>query len=232
MTGTLYGVGVGPGDPELMTLKAVRVIRECPVLAVPQTGGSRQVALAIARQVVPELDQKQILSFAFPMTKHQEQLEQNRKEIAQTIQKVLLSGKDVAFLTLGDPSIYSTYWYIHQRILQEHLPAKIIAGVPSFCAAAARLNLALAEADEPIHIIPASYPETEAALSLKGTKVLMKMGRQLEPVKTMLQQHGLLSGAMLVQNCGLEQEFVFRDMHKASGDASYFSIIVVKEEGK
>lgn len=232
MTGTLYGVGVGPGDPELITLKAVRVIQECPVLAVPQTGQSRQVALSIVQQAVPGLEEKQILSLAFPMIKDHDQLEQNRDRIAGQIREVLLTGKDVAFLTLGDPGIYSTYWYIHQRILAEHLPAEIIAGVPSFCAAAAKLHVALAEADQPIHVIPASYPDTEAALSLKGTKVLMKMGRQLDPVKTMLNERGILSGAMLVQNCGMEQEVVCRDLQKACANDSYFSIIVLKEDSR
>lgn len=229
MTGTLYGVGVGPGDPELITLKAVRIIRDCPVLAMPQTGESRQVALAIAQQAIPDLEQKQWLSLPFPMTKNEEQLQQNRDRIAGQIQEVLQAGKDIAFLTLGDPSIYSTYWYIHQRILAAGLPAEMIAGVPSFCAAAARLNVALAEADQPIHIIPASYPDTQSALSLKGTKVFMKMGRQFEAVKTMLRKPGLW--AMLVQNCGLEQEVVCLDLEQAPEQASYFSIIVVKEDG-
>lgn len=230
MTGTLYGIGVGPGDPELITLKAVRMIRECPVLAVPQTGASRQAALAIAQQAVPGLEEKEILSLTFPMTKDHGQLEQNRDRIARQIKDVLLTGKDVAFLTLGDPSVYSTYWYIHQRILAEHLPAEMVAGVPSFCAAAAKLGVALAEAGQPIHIIPASYPDTEAALSLKGTKVLMKMGRQLEPVREMLREHGLLAGAMLVQNCGMEHEAVCRDLRETIANDSYFSILVVKED--
>ncbi|MCI9575402.1 MAG: precorrin-2 C(20)-methyltransferase [Clostridiales bacterium] len=230
MIGTLYGVGIGPGDPELITLKAARIIRQCPILAVPQTGDSRQVALSIASQAIADLEQKEILSLPFPMTKNQEELDRNRDRIAGLITAKLLGGHDVAFLTLGDPTVYSTYWYIHQRILEQNLSAEIIPGVPSFCAVAAKLNTALAEADQPIHILPASYPDTEAALSQTGTKVLMKMGKQLESVKEMLKTKGLYHHAKMVQNCGLEQELVCQNLDDAGNAASYFSIILVKEE--
>ena len=146
MIGTLYGVGIGPGDPELITFKAARIIQQCPILAVPQTGDSRRVALSIASQAIADLEQKEILSLPFPMTKNQEELDRNRDRIAGLITAKLLAGHDIAFLTLGDPTVYSTYWYIHQRILAQNLSAEMIPGVPSFCAVAAKLNLALAEA--------------------------------------------------------------------------------------
>ena len=114
-TGTLYGVGVGPGDPELITQKAVRIIRQCPVIAAPQTGQARQVAFGIASQAVENLDQKTILALPFPMVKDAEVLSKTRDELAAMLENPLREGKDVAFLTLGDPTIYSTYWYLHQR---------------------------------------------------------------------------------------------------------------------
>lgn len=230
MIGTLYGVGIGPGDPELITFKAARIIQQCPILAVPQTGDSRRVALSIASQAIADLEQKEILSLPFPMTKNQEELDRNRDRIAGLITAKLLAGHDIAFLTLGDPTVYSTYWYIHQRILAQNLSAEMIPGVPSFCAVAAKLNLALAEADQPIHILPASYPSTEAALSQPGTKVLMKMGKQLEPVKKMLKTKGLYHRAKMVQNCGFEQELICHNLDDSGNSSSYFSIIIVKEE--
>ena len=99
-----------------------------------------------------------------------------------------------------------------------------------FCAAAACLDLALVEADEPLHVLPASYAVTEEALALPGTKVLMKMGRSLEETRETLRKQGLLSRAMLVQNCGLPGERICRDWENEPLDPSYFSMIVIKEE--
>ena len=229
MIGTLYGVGIGPGDPELITFKAARIIQQCPILAIPQTGDSRRVALSIASQAIADLEQKEILSLPFPMTKNQEELDRNRDRIAGLITAKLLAGHDIAFLTWGDPLVYSTYWYIHQRILAQNLSAEMIPGVPSFCAVAAKLNLALAEADQPIHILPASYPSTEAAVPTRH-KSADENGKQLEPVKKMLKTKGLYHRAKMVQNCGFEQELVCHNLDDSGNSSSYFSIIIVKEE--
>ena len=147
MNGTLYGVGIGPGDPELITLKAVRIIEQSPVIAVPKTGESRRVALSIAEQTIPHIHEKEVLSLHFPMTKDKCMIDTNRDEIAKQIIDILKEGKDIAFLTLGDPSVYSTYWYIHQRVVKQGYQAQMIAGVPSFCAVAAKLGISLAEAE-------------------------------------------------------------------------------------
>ena len=141
-------------------------------------------------------------------------------------------GKDIAFLTLGDPSVYSTYWYIHQRVVKQGYQAQMIAGVPSFCAVAAKLGISLAEAEQPLHIIPGSYPCTEQMLQTEGTKVIMKTGRSVEQVKNLLKQYGYYDNAKMVQNCGLEQEHIFQSLDEATNEASYFSIIVCKEEDK
>ena len=216
MNGTLYGVGIGPGDPELITLKAVRIIEQSPVIAVPKTGESRRVALSIAEQTIPHIHEKEVLSLHFPMTKDKNSIDTNRDEIAKQIIDILKEGKDIAFLTLGDPSVYSTYWYIHQRVVKQGYQAQMIAGVPSFCAVAAKLGISLAEAEQP--------------LQTEGTKVIMKTGRSVEQVKKLLKQHGYYENAKMVQNCGLEQEHVFQSLDEATNDASYFSIIVCKEE--
>lgn len=235
MAGKLYGVGIGPGDPELITLKAIRAIERCPVLAAPETGVSRTVALDIVRKlsdsgIVADLEKKELLSLKIPMTRDPNATEINRDRVAEQVAKLLEQGKDVAFLTLGDPSIYSTYLYTHKRVLAKGLAAEMIPGVPSFCAVAARLNTGLAENAQALHIIPASYEGTAEALDLKGTKVLMKTGKQLEAVKQMLKQKGLYEKTCIVQNCGMAGEAVFDNLDQADNRSSYFSILLVADE--
>ena len=220
MNGTLYGVGIGPGDPDLITLKAVRIIEQSPVIAVPKTGESRRVALSIAEQTIPHIHEKEVLSLHFPMTKDKNSINTNRDEIARQIIDILKEGKDIAF------------WYIHQRVVKQGYQAQMIAGVPSFCAVAAKLGISLAEAEQPLHIIPGSYPCTEQMLQTEGTKVIMKTGRSVEQVKKLLKQYGYYENAKMVQNCGLEQEHIFQSLDEATNEASYFSIIVCKEEDK
>ena len=103
MNGTLYGVGIGPGDPELITLKAVRIIEQSPVIAVPKTGESRRVALSIAEQTIPHIHEKEVLSLHFPMTKDKCMIDTNRDEIAKQIIDILKEGKDIAIFNIGRP---------------------------------------------------------------------------------------------------------------------------------
>ncbi len=142
--GRFYGVGVGPGDPGLMTLGAAEVIRACPVLAVPVSGGETILALEIARQAVPEAAEKELLRLDFPMVRDKDRLRQSHDAAAAQVMAVLDTGKDVAMLNLGDPSLYATYSPIQERVLAAGRYEVItIPGVPSFCAVAARLNRSL-----------------------------------------------------------------------------------------
>lgn len=228
MEGILYGIGVGPGDPELLTLKAARLIRECQVIAAPDAGKDRNVALEIARGAVPELDEKEFAELFLPMTRDKQKLEESHQKAADQVLGYLKQGKSVAFLTLGDPTVYSTYLYVHERVVAAGARAEIIPGVPSFCAVAARLGVGLTEASEPLRIIPGSYPCVEQELDGDGAKVLMKSGKAIEQVKELLKEKGMLSRAMMVQNCGMENERVFHSLENADHDASYFSVIIVK----
>ena len=134
----LYGVGVGPGDPELMTLKAVRAIRECDVIAIPGSGQKINAAYTIVKKAVPEVEEKELAEIPMPMTRDSRKLEESHRAGTEQITAYLDQGKSVAFLTLGDPSVYSTYMYIHHRIVSRGYAAEMIPGIPSFCAAAAR----------------------------------------------------------------------------------------------
>ncbi|MGI5922212.1 MAG: precorrin-2 C(20)-methyltransferase [Syntrophomonadaceae bacterium] len=228
--GKLYGIGVGPGDPELMTMKAARLIRECPVIAVPATGKERNLAYEIARGAVPEITAKELLEVSMPMTRDRELLETSHEAAAKKVIAELKKGKNIAFLTLGDPSIYSTYIYIHNRIVARGYDAEIIPGIPSFCAVAARINEGLTEAAQPLHIIPASYEGIEKALALKGTRVLMKAGKSMVKIKALLGEMDSIPVVKMVERCGMEGERVLEGVDAIDANAGYYSILVVKDQ--
>ena len=226
MPGTLYGVGVGPGDPELMTLKAVRLIREGDVIACPGPVPQETVAYQIAIQAVPELAEKTLVPICLPMTRDQAALSQSREEGARKLEAYLDQGKTAVFLTLGDPTIYSTFSYI-QKIVQGHgYPTALASGVPSFCAAAARANLSLAEWDEPLHVVPAAHC-ADLTPSGSGNYVLMKSGRKMEQVKALLSQGGFC--VTMVENCGMENERLYRTLEEIPDSAGYYSLIIAKK---
>jgi precorrin-2/cobalt-factor-2 C20-methyltransferase len=229
MTGTLYGVGIGPGDAELMTLKAVRIIKACPIIVVPKSGDGERVALSIAAQAVPELNEKQVVELDMPMTRDTVRLRASHETAADTVAGFLCSGIDVAFLTLGDPTVYSTYIYVHRIVRSRGYPAEIIPGVPSFCAVSAKLDDCLVETSQPLHIIPGSYGTLDESLTLKGTKVLMKCGKSFPAVRQKLRTLGLADNARMIENCGFETQRIYHNLDDADDNAGYFSVIVVKD---
>ena len=229
MRGTLYGVGVGPGDPELLTLKALRVVREAPVIAVPAEQKEESVAYRIVRAAYPQLEQKEVLPVPMPMTKDKQRLAASHEAGAAAVERILEEGKDVAFLTLGDPTVYSTYLYIHRLVAQAGYATEIVSGIPSFCAVAARLNVGLVEKAELLHVIPSSYP-VEEALKLSGTRVLMKAGKKMGQVKAQLE--ALSADVCMIENCGMENEKIYRSAEEIPEDAGYYSLILVKEKAE
>lgn len=226
--GKLYGLGVGPGDPELMTIKAVRCIEECEVIAAPGVRMEESVAYQIARGACPGLDEKELVPVAMPMTKDPEILRKSHEAAADQIEKYLRQGKNVAFLTLGDTTIYSTYLYLHRRILEKGYEASLVSGVTSFCAAAARVCTGLAEGSEMLHIIPATFQteKLDEILCQPGTKVLMKSGKHMGRVREALMTCG--QQVIMVENCGMEQEKVYWSAEEIPQNAGYYSLIIVK----
>lgn len=227
--GTLYGVSVGPGDPELMTLKAVRCIEQCPVLAAPQTAAGRMLALDIAKGAV-DVSGKIILPLHFAMSRDPEVLKASHAAAADAVRAHLDAGRDVALLNLGDVSIYATYGYLEEILTAQGYAAVRIAGVPSFCAAAARLGQSLTGGmEQPLTIAPGRH--VEQVLAAPGAKVLMKTGRRLPKTLDALRERGLLANSAMVCNCGLPDEAVFPALtdYDPAQDAGYFATILVKE---
>lgn len=229
MAGKLYGVGIGPGDPELLTLKAVRIIKTADVIAVPGKQKEETVAWQITVQAVPEIAEMDCMEIYMPMTKDKAALQESHDAAADRIAGALESGRNVAFLTLGDPGVYSTYLYVHKRILQMGYEAEIISGIPSFCAVAARMNTGLVETSQPLHVIPASY-QIEEALELPGTKVLMKAGKKMKAVKEQLMRMENAETVM-IENCGMPGEKRYYGAEEIPENAGYYSLIIVKEKG-
>lgn len=229
MRGTLFGVGIGPGDPELMTIKAVRLIQANHIIAVPGENPEESVAYKIAVQAVPELAEKELMAIPMPMTKDVEILEKSHRAGAEKIEKSLDNGENVVFLTLGDPTVYSTYLYVHQKVSEDGYPAEIVSGVTSFCAAAASLSEGLVENSEELHVIPASY-QVEEALKLSGTKVLMKAGKNMAAVREYLKKSNC--SAVMVENCGMETEKRYYSAEEIPETPSYYSLVIVKEKRK
>lgn len=229
MQGKLYGIGVGPGDPELLTLKAVRLIEQCEVIAIPISSTEGRVAVDIVRQAVPQIAQKQLLELSMPMTRDKAVLQQSHDGAAAAVIEQLEQGKDVCFLTIGDPSIYSTYGYIHTRVVAKGYTAEMIPGVPSFCAVAARLGVMLGQGAEDIHILAASYDGLDQGLDYSGTKVLMKAGKSLAGLQEKLAERNLLSQAGMVERCGMADEKVWSDLHQLDQQANYLSTVIVTQ---
>lgn len=257
MTGKLSVIGIGPGDPELLTLKAVRIIKESPVLCVPK---GREEGTSLALSIVEKAistDGKIVIEAHFPMKKTRGQTGDSRQkiDIRQTENKrqttkdndldakwnetanLMLSrlrdGDDVAFLTLGDPTIYSTFFYLYDRLLelQPGLVIDIVPGVSSINASAARANISLGLGNERIAVLPANYMDNlKSTLEAFDTIVLMKVNKVLDEIVGLLSEMDLAERAVCVSRAGMDDEEIFTDIRDIQQDRlNYFSMIIVRK---
>ena len=226
--GVFYGVGVGPGDPELLTTKALRTLERCSVIAAPRTKSGEMLALDIVRQAMP-LEGKTILPLEFTMSRDPAVLRASRLRASETIAARHAAGQDVAMLNLGDVYIYAPIGDQMDKLTGEGYKAVMVPGVPSFCAVAARLGASLTTVSSPLHILPGGSSSLAEQLDLPGTKVLMKSGRQLLQAAEVLRQKGLLEKAAMVRDCGLPTEQVCRDLTRLPEETGYFATVIVKE---
>ena len=238
--GTFYGIGVGPGDPELITVKALKIIKSSPIIAAPRTGNGDMVALDIvwrtgilseSAEIAEEFDKK-ILAMDFTMDKDPAKRKENYRKNAEAAASYLDNGQDVAMVTLGDVSLYSTVHYIASELAPRGYDIVMIPGVPSFSAAAASLAIPLAEMDAPVHIIPSVRNNSDDYLDLPGTKVLMKAGRHLHRTLDELDRRGLLDVTSLAVNCGMDDEILIKklgDDEPLPDKTGYFTTVIVRD---
>ncbi|TAN43314.1 MAG: precorrin-2 C(20)-methyltransferase [Nitrospirae bacterium] len=238
MTGALYVIGVGPGDPELLTLKAVRLLKEAPCICVPkgrEEGSS--LALSIVEKAV-DLKGKEIIEAHFPMRKtklqgHAEELDAKWQGTVDVVSKKLLSGVNMVFITIGDPTFYSTFFYLYDKLLEliPLLNIEFVPGISSINASASRAKLCLALADEKIAVLPATYTDgIRETLEKFDTVVLMKVHRVFFLVRELLGDMGLLDKAHYIVRAGMADERIFDDLRTVKEeDLNYFSLIVVKK---
>ena len=222
--GVFYAVSVGPGDPELLTRQACRVLEVCDVIAAPRTKAGRMLALDSAGGAV-NVREKTVLPLDFTMAHDAAVREESYRTAAGAIEAELTAGRDVAMVNLGDVSVYATAYYILERIRSDGFETVMCHGVTSFCAVAARLGRSLTRKDEPLHILPGST-DLNNALALPGTKVVMKSGKAIHETAEALKRHGLLANAGMVADCGLETEQVYTDLRQLPEEISYFATIV------
>lgn len=229
----IYAVGVGPGDPELLTRKAERIIRHCPVICAP-TGAAdaASYALSIVEHLLDRSSQE-VITRVFPMMKKGPELEAAWEEVASEVIERLDNGQDVAFITIGDPCLYSTFLYIYRIIREKRadIPVEIIPGISSINAAAAAAGIPLGIAGERIAILPATYEDYELRKTLKefDTVVLMKVSRVFDRIYALLQELGLTDKGVFVRRVGSPQQEVVFDLSTLVGrELDYLSMLIVR----
>lgn len=243
MTGRLYVIGIGPGDPELLTLKAVKTLKDVLCICVPKgREGGGSLALSIVKEIV-DLNGKEIIEAYFPMRKTKQhgkehnsescELDRRWQETVETLLSKLNKGVDVAFLTMGDPTIYSTFFYLYDSLLElnPELDVEIIPGVSSINASASKAKVSLGLANERIAVLPANYiDDLTETLRKFDTVVLMKVHRDFERILKSLDEAGLLECAIYASRVGMKDEKILRNLRNArSEDLNYFSMIIIKK---
>ena len=218
MKGKLYGIGVGPGDPELLTLKAKRLIEECDIVAVPvKKEGEDSVALNIAKGAV-KIPEEKIQEIVFTMAKDKTKREACRQAAAEEIMKLLDEGKSIAMLALGDIGIYSTYAYVHKRLLKEGYDVEMVSGIPSFCAGASKAGISIVEGND----------QVEKTLGVFDNLVIMKVGSHVKEVYDLLVERGMENNALIISNVGMDGEYVGPLI--PDREYGYFTTMIIKSE--
>lgn len=225
--GKLYGVSTGPGDPELMTVKAMNTIRKVQVIAAPRTKGENCMALDIVKGIM-DVSDKEIEYLDFAMKRDSGVLNSTHRQQADQLIAVLETGKDVAMLNIGDASLFGTWCYIRDLVAEAGFEVETIPGVTSFSAIAAVLEQSLTTMNEPLMVIPGSYSDMKTVFAVPGSKVLMKSFRQLGAVKEAIEEAGLIDRASLVANCGLPTQRVYKDIRETEDNEGYFATILVR----
>jgi precorrin-2/cobalt-factor-2 C20-methyltransferase len=232
--GKLYGVGVGPGAPDLLTLRALRVLESADVLALPRSSDyGASVAWSIVAPLMEERSAQERLKLTFPMSKEAEVVRPRVLAAVQAIGERLLAGRSVAFLTEGDPSVFSTFGYVREEALRRwpSLVVEVVPGVTSITSVAMVGGVPLADGHERIAIIPATYGVGDLVDLLErfDTVVLMKLGGELPVILEALERTGLTERAFFVSKATMAEQRIERDVRKLREEhGGCFAMMIVK----
>jgi len=221
MKGKLYGIGVGPGDSELMTVKAARIVGEADIIITPKT---------------EKKDGSVALDIASPMVLDDATQEEGWQEAKRIILSYLDEGKSVVFLTLGDPMFYSTYMYVYRLIENTGHEIETIPGVTAFCAIGSHLGYPIVEKEEVLAIVPATAPKEkiDAVLAVADDAVIMKVYKNFDEVQETLIKHNMADDAVMISRVGLPDEQVFIGLDNMPKDTklNYLSTILAKRKDR
>ena len=225
--GKLLGIGVGPGNHELLTIKAFNALKEVKVICAPKSAVSKpSLALSIVKPVLDDRkDNFDILEPLFPMIEDKKALNRYWNDAVLLIIQKLNNGLDVAFITLGDPTIYSTFSYIESRIADQGFNVEIIPGITSFTGCAATAGISLAEKDEIMVIVPKVDERLEQILEYADTFVIMKTSRHSEVLERIINKDKREKDVISIRNCSMDDEMVLKGFFK---DKKYLSTTIVK----
>jgi precorrin-2/cobalt-factor-2 C20-methyltransferase len=233
--GTLYGIGVGPGDPDLITLKAVKVLQRVPhIFASCSTKNNYSLALNIVRA---HLNGAGLEHLPFPMTREPQELQAAWDRNAHRVLEVLTAGQDAAFVTLGDPLTYSTFGYLLKTLKRLNPQVRIVTipGITSYSAAAALTHIPLTEGEESFHLVSGALgaAKLREVIDKADNLVMLKTYRHFDEIYRALEELDLLDRATCVSRCGLEGETVVEDLSRLKGrPMPYLSMIIIKKKGK
>lgn len=230
--GTLYGVGLGPGDPELITVKAARIIERTRVLAVPvKARDAASFARAIAGDRITP--QHEVLALTFPMRSDPDVLRPHWEKAASTVLSRLEDGEDVAFLCEGDPFTFGTFVHVFRQVVRTRpeVPVEVVPGVTAYNAAAARTLTPLATGDDRICVLPATYgvDMVDAMLEKFDTVVLLKVKPVIDELVDLLDKKGLTSHAVFIHRVGTDDEQVVTEVGSLKGKKlDYLSLMLAR----
>lgn len=225
--GKLIGIGVGPGDPELLTVKAVKTLESVPVICAPKSSENKpSVALSIVQGILDGRgDEYETIEPLFPMIEDKKALKSYWNGAAQLITQKLDGGLDVSFITLGDPSIYSTFSYVAQIIGNQGYSVEMIPGITSFTGCAASAGITLGEKDEIILVVPKVDQRLGELLEHADTAVIMKTSRHSQMLEEIINKDPRDKKVLSVQNCSMDNEEIFDGFARKG---KYLSTTIVK----
>ncbi|QMU54182.1 MAG: precorrin-2 C(20)-methyltransferase [Nitrosopumilus sp.] len=235
----LIGIGVGPGDVDLLTVKAVRAIQNADIIMCPASNENRpSIAFTVVSPIIDQSKNQEIIKLIFPMTKDKDVLEATWKKNAKIMAETVLTGKNVVYLTVGDPFLYSTWIYMHKDLRENYpeMDVSVIPGIVSMFTFAAKVGVSIAEGAEKVAIIPSCYDLSSVKEIAKHSEsmIFLKDGRYFDQVIKVLKESGFPNDSIFAigQDLGTENEIIRKmtlgEVNDSSLTTKYFSILVVK----